>query len=308
MRYFITGATGFVGSHLTHKLLASGAQVAILVRNPEGARRIRDLLDRVTVIRGELSSIRACADALKSFRPDVVFHLGWSGANSYQHQQNIDQVYLNVDGSLKLVRLTAEAGCKKFIGMGSVIEYGRFDRELHEDLPVKPDNLYGASKFGVGLLSEFLCKSLGMTFAWFRLSWGYGPDDDAARMIPYVIQSLLQRKKPSLTPGKQLWDYLYIDDIVDALRLVANLQRVGGTFNLGCGEPRRIREIVEFVRDQIDPSLQIGFGDIPYREGQAMSLQVNNRRLRDATGWSPKVPLEVGLRKTVQWYAARRKA
>jgi nucleoside-diphosphate-sugar epimerase len=190
--------------------------------------------------------------------------------------------------------------------MGSVIEYGRFGAELHEDMPAKPDNLYGASKFTVGLLSEILCRSYGMAFAWMRLSWGYGPGDDPARMIPYLIQTLLQRQRPALTTGDQLWDYLYIDDLVEALCSVAETPGADGVFNLGRGESRRIREIVEMTRDLIDPSLGIGFGEVPYREGRAISLLLDNRRLREATGWCPKVPLEVGLRKTVEWYASKK--
>ena len=306
MRCFITGATGFIGSHLTRKLLNSGAQVAVLIRNPSQVRRIPDALDRVTVIQGELNLIRHCANELKNFRPEVVFHLGWSGANSYRHLKSENQVYLNVDGSLELVRLAAAAGCRKFIGLGSVIEYGCCNDELHEDRPAKPDNLYGVSKFTVGLLSEMLCRSYGMGFAWMRLTWGYGPDDDAARMIPYLIQTLLQGKRPALTLGEQLWDYIYIDDLIEAICSVAAKPGVDGLFNLGCGESRRIREIVEIVRNLIDPALEVGFGEIPYREGQAMSLQIDNSRLRKATGWYPKVPFEFGLRKTVEWHASQK--
>jgi len=302
MRCFVTGATGFVGSHLTRRLVDSGAQVAILVRDPVNPRRIADLKAHVTMIQGDLSSIRRCAEAVKEFEPDTVFHLGWSGANSYQHQNKAEQVFQNVDGSLELVRIAAQAGCRKLVGLGSVIEYGNLDRELREDVPAIPENLYGAAKYGVGLLSAGLCKSYGLGFAWLRLSWGYGPDDDAARMVPHVIQMLLERKRPALTPGEQLWDYLYIDDAVEAILAVANTSNADGVFNLGHGEPRKIRDVVEIIRDAIDPALPIGLGDIPYRENQPMLLKVNIDRLIAATGWRPKVTLEAGLKRAVESY------
>jgi UDP-glucose 4-epimerase len=305
MRALVTGATGFVGSHLVRRLLAGGCQVAVLVRNPGRMRRIGDVRGQLAIIPGELGSIARVSQRLASFAPDMVFHLGWSGANSHAFQRSPAQVYENVPGSLELVRAAAHAGCRKFIGLGSVLEYGDCGGTITESLDAKPANLYGAAKYSVGLLSEALCRPLGLDFAWLRVTWGYGPADDPARMIPGVITSLLHGDRPALTPGEQYWDYLYVDDLVEAIYRVATTERARGFLNVGSGEAVQVRAIAQLIRDEIDPRLPLGLGDIPYRDGQMMRLDVSIDRLKGAIDWAPRVSIEEGIRRTVQWHRQR---
>lgn len=298
---FITGGTGFVGSHVVRRLVQERCDVAVLLRSERNRWRLEDVWAQLTVVPGSLADILSVAPAITAFKPDVILHLGWAGANSYRFQNLPEQVFDNVPGSLELIRLAAECEARKFVGMGSVIEYGSTQFPVDEEQPARPHNLYGAAKYAVALMGERLAAVYGMQFAWFRLYWAYGPGDDAARMIPSVIMTLLRGEKPSVTKGEQYWDYLYIDDLVDAVYRVAVGDAVG-TFNLGSGEPHTVREVVECIRDQIDPSLPIGFGEVPYRPDQIMFLQADITRLRKATGWQPTTPLAEGIRRTVEWY------
>jgi nucleoside-diphosphate-sugar epimerase len=116
---------------------------------------------------------------------------------------------------------------------------------------------------------------------------------------------LLAGDRPALTLGEQRWDYLYVDDAVEALVGAALASDSTGVFNLGSGNAVAVRQIVEYVRDLIDPSLSLGFGELPYGAQQIMHLQADISRLHRATGWEPRVTLEQGLRTTVEWSRAQ---
>jgi nucleoside-diphosphate-sugar epimerase len=160
--------------------------------------------------------------------------------------------------------------------------------------------MYGAVKLCTYLVSRQLAQGAGLRFAWVRLFSAYGPKDSPDWMIQYVIHSLLRREKPSLTLGEQKWDYIHVEDVARAIYHIAKNQCAEGVFNLGSGQAIRLREIVETVRDIVDPSLPLGFGDMQYRSDQVMHLQANITKLRSA-GWEPRVSLTEGLRETVEW-------
>jgi nucleoside-diphosphate-sugar epimerase len=127
-------------------------------------------------------------------------------------------------------------------------------------------------------------------------------------MIPSVTTSLLAGKRPSLTPGEQVWDFLYVEDAVRALVALAESNSASGVFNLGSGAPLTIRNVVTQIRDAIDPALDLGFGDLPYPPGQVMHLEADISRLRAATRWTPEISLPEGIRRTVEWHKSHTQA
>jgi len=300
MRCLVTGATGLIGSHLVRLLLENDAEVAVLMRSTSDPWRIKDVLHSLHAITGDLSTIEEAEAAIRKFSPEVVFHLGWYGVGS-RYRNDPAQVTQNLYGSLKLLQLAHEAGCQRWVCLGSQAEYGPYDGVLTEDLPTRPVTLYGVVKLCVGLLSQKLCESYGMGFTWLRLLAVYGPMDDQEHLIPCVIVTLLRGQKPSLTAGEQRWDYLYVEDAARAIWQAATNPATQGIFNLGSGEAYTVRSIVERIRDMIDPGLPLGFGEVPYRPDQIMHLQADISRLQ-TTGWLPQVRIDEGLRRTVAWF------
>jgi nucleoside-diphosphate-sugar epimerase len=301
MHALVTGATGFIGSHLVRLLLQKGNEVSVLIRPNSDTWRIKDVLSAVEVIHGDLSAIEQAGDMIRAFVPEMVFHLGWYGVGN-RYRDDPAQVSQNLYGSLKLLELVAKAGCQRWLGLGSQAEYGRYDRVIAEGLPPQPTTLYGITKLSVCLLSQKLCEVYGIGFTWLRLFSLYGPTDTPQWMIPYTILTLLKKQKPALTLGEQRWDYLYVEDAVEAIWRAAITSSARGIFNLGSGEAHTIKSIVERTRDLIDTNLPLGFGEVPYRPDQIMHLQADISRLQQATGWAPQVSLDEGLRRTVTWF------
>lgn len=119
-------------------------------------------------------------------------------------------------------------------------------------------------------------------------------------MIRSVIQKLVAGERPALTIGEQVWDFLFIDDAIEALVLLGSRATAAGVFNLGSGDPHTVRGVACTIGDLIDPKLALRFGEITYRVNQIMHRQADIQRLTDATGWIPRTDVHDGLRKTVE--------
>lgn len=303
MSSLVTGATGHLGSSLTRRLVEHGNDVSIMVRKESDLWRIADVIDRVRIYHADLKDAAAMWDALAQSRPSTVFHLAWDGVTSDSRNDSA-QVMSNVSGGLKLFEAAQAHGCQCWIGIGSQAEYGSYSGTLHESLPARPLTAYGVSKLCIGLLTERLCRLAGMRFVWLRLLAIYGPRDDGRHLIPSIIDQLLRGEKPALTPGAQNWDYLYIDDAAEAIHLAAIKPGVNGVYNLGSGEVQSVRNIAERLRDMIDPSLPLGFGELAYQPDQVMHLHADIARIQMASGWSPHTTLNDGLQRTVAWHRA----
>ena len=305
MRILLTGATGFLGSYVLKHLLALGHhEVAIFVRPESNTWRIDHLVNRVRRISASLDKLSSVSGDFFAFRPDTIIHLAWSGVGN-RFRNDLAQMD-NVRAAVNWIELAREVGATTWISSGSQAEYGPVQGVIDEGKPTRPTTLYGIAKLSTCMFAEHLCADAGIRFGWLRVFSTYGPMDDPSWMIPYLILKLLNREKPSLTPGTQTWDYLHAEDAARAIVAVAACGSASGVFNLGSGRPRRIREIVESIRDQINPALPLGFGEVPFRPDQVMHLEADVSRLHDQTGWSPQIKFEQGIAETVAWFRENR--
>ncbi len=306
MRVLLTGASGFIGSHLTKVLLAKKCEVCVLVQPESDLRRISSVQHKIKTIFCDYQKIEEIEGEIKKYDPDICYHLGWWGASSIKFRNEARQIYENIEQGLKLVEAVGKTRCKKFIGLGSVLEYGDYPVPVNEFQICSPKCVYGAGKLAFSILAERLCDLKNMKLVWFRLFWSYGPDDHENRLIPYVITSLLRKEEARLTMCEQWWDYIYVDDVTDVLFRAGVEPHFGGTFNLGSGTSQRLKDTVEFLRAVIDSNVPVGYGKRPYEENQIMHLRADVGKLRDALKWSPRVSLEDGLKRTVEWNKSRR--
>jgi UDP-glucose 4-epimerase len=300
MRCLVTGASGHLGSYLTRLLLARGEDVTILVRHSSDLWRLDGVLDQVRLIHAGMENLAPAIDDLHAFAPEVVFHLAWAGVT--ENRNCPDYLIDNVTGSLQLFRIVKQSGCTSWIGLGSQAEYGPQSEPLSEQMTPRPDTSYGVAKLCLGQLLAALCCQSGVRFVWLRLLATYGPKDDPRHLIPTVIEKLLAGACPALTEGDQPWDYLYVEDAVEGIYRAAKTTAAAGVYNIASGYSETVRQIVERVRDMIDPRLPLGFGQIPHQSGALTALRGEITKFRQATGWNPETNLESGLRRTLEWH------
>lgn len=300
-RCLVTGATGFVGSRVVSMLLEQRCNVAILVRDGADCWRIQDQLSSLHRLSGNLTDIGSLRPRVLDFAPEVLIHAGWEGVTQRSRGEP-SQIKTNLYGSLELLSACLEAGCELAIGLGSQAEYGTTDQLLVETMAARPDTMYGVAKLCTGLLWQQMCTAAGVRPCWLRLTAAYGPKDDPGHLIPYVISSLLSGTEPALTAGGQKWDYLYVDDVAQAVLSVMNHPAARGIFNLSSETAVSVKELCGALRDRIDPGLRLGFGKMAVEAEARDFMGADSSRFRSVTGWKPQVSLDEGIEHTVEWH------
>lgn len=295
----ITGSSGVIGTALCKLLTENGKKVFAVTR--PGSRRGDHLkkMDGVHPIECDASNLLSLPD-LVGTHADAFFHFAWDktvGAG----RNDMDAQIKNIQYTIDAVRAASTLDCKVFIGAGSQAEYGRVDAPLKASTPCFPENGYGMAKHCAGQMSRVECKKLGIDHIWPRILSIYGPYDNITAMVMGTIDKLLKGEKPSLTVGEQIWDFLYADDAAEALYQLALRGKNGMVYPVGNGAARPLREYIEIIRDEINPSLPLGFGDIPYGEKQVMHLEADITALREDTGFEPHTDFRAGIRKTIDY-------
>ncbi len=295
----ITGGTGAIGVSLTTECIKQGYEVYTFVR--KGSKR-RDQIpksDHVHIVKCDLDEIKDFdADQLTSC--DYFFHMGWSGTFGVERNDTHRQLK-NIEYTIDAVELAARLGCKKFIGVGSQSEFGRFEGALNATVPTRPENPYGIAKLCAGQMAKIKCNQLNIEFNWMRFLSVYGPYDNQRTMIISTIKTLLKHERASFTPAHQMWDYLYADDAGRGLLLVAEKGVNGKTYCIGCGRAEELREYIYKIRNHIDPSAKLGFGDIAYSNNQVMYLCADITEFTKDTHFEPLVSFDDGIERTIEW-------
>lgn len=294
----ITGPTGAIGMALCRLLVKNNVKVYGVVR-PDSLRKeqLRQI-HGVEVVECDVSQIEKLPNLIPPV--NVFFHLAWGYTVGFG-RNDMDAQIRNIQYTIDAVRAAKNLDCKVFLGAGSQAEYGRVDKKLAPDTPCFPENGYGMAKLCVGQMSRTECAKLGIEHIWPRILSVYGPYDPDRTMIMSTIIRLLRGEKPSLTAGEQMWDFLYSDDAAEALYRLALYGRDGCIYPVGSGQAHPLREYIEIIRDAINPSLLLGFGEIPYGEKQVMHLEADISALKKDTGFEPQVDFETGIRKTIRF-------
>ena len=299
-KVILTGATGTIGMALINKCIEQGIEVITLV-NPNSRRLERIPSSRlVKVVKCGLNDFATADAALLETEPcfDAMFHLAWGGTFGDARNDKALQEQ-NAAYAIDAVRLAHRLGCGTFVGAGSQAEYGRVSGKLSADTPCDPENEYGRAKLKASQETRKLCGELGMRHIWPRILSIYGPYDGEKTMVMSLIKTLLEGRRPALTKGEQMWDYLYSEDAATALMLLAEKGAGGRIYPIGSGIARPLKEYIEIIRDEIDPQLPLGFGEVPYSPKQVMHLCADISELKEDTGFEPSVSFEEGARRTI---------
>ncbi len=301
MRVFLTGATGFIGSHVARLLVSEGYQVHALVRESSDLCRIEDIVPLVHLERGDLLSFGELNAHLEQIRPDLCIHLAWYAVPGkyLTARENLSLL----SASLHLASRLADLGCKRFVGIGTCFEYDTTFGYLSESSPTRPRSLYAASKLALQIVLEQFANVTGMDVAWVRLFYQYGPFEAERRLVPSVICSLWRNQVARTTKGEQIRDFLHVEDVAAAIWAVARSD-LSGPVNIGSGQPVAVRDIVTKIGNILNRPELIALGALPYSASDPMFICANNRRLTENTTWVPQYDLEQGLRHTIAWWQA----
>ncbi len=291
----VTGAKGFIGRHCLPLLTAKGYDVHAvnIVRSDDEAVpgihwHVADLLNQ---------------DAVKSLlakvQPTHLLHFSWHTEHG-KYWTSLEN-FRWVQASLELLQAFAQNGGTRVVMAGSCAEYEwKFDRYSEQETPRVPATVYGTAKHALQLMLDSFSRQTGMSSAWGRIFHLYGPYEDPRRLVSSVICSLLQGKEAKCSHGRQLRDFLYVEDVARAFVEILDSELTGAV-NIGSGKATSIHDIVEAIGSQIGRKELIQFGALPAPVNDPASLVADVRRL-ESIGWSPEWTMDDGLKETIRWW------
>jgi UDP-glucose 4-epimerase len=300
----VTGATGFLGSHLTSRLLEEGADVHALTSTVSAVypQRLLPVRERITLHEGSLAD-RSAMDALaEQVRPRLIFHLG-----AYTHVgkswQRVDEcVQVNVQGTVNLLQALARFGFDKFVYTGTSEIYGDVDVPFREDGPVNPISPYSVSKYAGERYCRMFHQGKGWPLVMVRPFNAYGPAQSPDRIIPEIIVRALKGQPLLMTQGKQTREFNFASDLAAGFLAAGLHGRPGRLYNLGCGEEVSMRDLAATVLKLMNDPVEAQFGALPDRPTEIWRMYADSSRARTELGWSPQVGLAEGLQRTISWY------
>lgn len=305
----VTGAGGFIGSHLIERLAREGAQVRAFVRynsrHDAGLLALLpgELLASVEVVAGDLRDYDAVRKAMEG--ADIVFHLGALIAIPYSYKHPREVVETNITGTLNVLMAARETGVGRVVHTSTSEVYGTAQTvPIAETHPLQGQSPYAASKIGADKLAESFRRSFGLPVATVRPFNTYGPRQSARAVIPTIITQVLTRDKVHLGALTPVRDFTYVNDTVEGfLRAAMADEAVGQEINLGTGICISMGNLVERIMQLVGRDLPVVTDEERLRpaDSEVMRLQASAVKARALLGWEPRVSLDEGLKRTIAW-------
>lgn len=305
----VTGAGGFIASHLVERLVSEGAQVRAFVRynsrGDVGLLRLlpMDVFSKVDVIAGDLRDIEAIRAAMKDV--DTVFHLGALIAIPYSYLHPREVVETNVMGTLNILMAARDLGTRRIVHTSTSEVYGTAQYvPIDEAHPLQGQSPYSASKIGADKLAESFYRSFNLPVVTIRPFNAYGPRQSARAVIPTIINQALTRDEVHLGSLDPSRDFTFVLDTVDGFIRGAQAEGViGEEINLGNNATITIGELCERIFGILGKSPKIVTENRRIRptKSEVLKLQASYQKAKSLIGWEPKVSLDEGLRQTIEW-------
>jgi dTDP-glucose 4,6-dehydratase len=307
----VTGAGGFIGSHLVERLAHEGARVRAFVRyNSRGDTGLLRLLppdtySKLEVIGGDLRDAEAVRLAVRGV--DTVFHLGALVSIPYSYLHPREVIETNIVGTLNVLVAARELGTRRIVHTSTSEVYGTACYvPIDEDHPLQGQSPYSASKIGADKVAESFHKAFELPVTTLRPFNTYGPRQSTRAVIPTIITQALTGEEVHLGNVEPARDFTFVSDTVEGfLRVAAAEGVVGKEINLGTGAMITIRDLVQKISGLIGRDLRIVEETDRHRpdRSEVMRLQASPKKAFDLLNWQPRVPLEEGLRITIDWIA-----
>jgi NAD dependent epimerase/dehydratase len=306
----VTGAGGFIASHLIENLVQSGKNVRAFVRynsrNDPGLLRLlpQDLFNKVEIIPGDLRDLSAVKQAMHGVA--TVYHLGALIAIPYSYIHPHEVVETNVIGTLNVLQSARETSIDRLVHTSTSEVYGTALRvPIDEGHPLQGQSPYSASKIGADKLAESFQLSYNLPVVTIRPFNTYGPRQSARAVIPTIITQALTREYVLLGNLDARRDMTFIQDTVAGFLKAANIPDIEGeTINLGSGTEITIRQIAEEIIRLVGRQVEIRTDPSRLRpeKSEVQRLLSDNRKALEVLHWHPEVDLETGLTRTIAWF------
>lgn len=307
MKILITGATGFIGQHVTSRLLDTNAEIAILTRSSGNIKNFD--VAKIKIIEGSLESLSECSEAIKSFNPTICIHLAWLGIPDYSYE--VSKKNLNL--SMALIDLLLDkTNCSKFIVSGSCFEYGKTLGRLAETTNEENISAIAWAKNSLKNYLSLRCNEKGLNWVWLRIFYAYGPGQRINSLIPSLFRAIRSGQAPAIQNPNNANDFIHISDVSEAFATACNKTVESGVYNIGSGYLSRVADIWSLVQQYsqsqdknicTNTSTEQTQKNNPTAVGGYANIEKPKMKLL----WEPKIPLEKGIQQFIGYLSEQEK-
>ncbi|WP_022668248.1 NAD-dependent 4,6-dehydratase LegB [Desulfospira joergensenii] len=308
-KVLVTGADGFIGSHLVEMLVRRGSGVRALSYynsfNHWGWLESLECLNDIEVVSGDIRDPHFCKEITKDI--DAIFHLAALIAIPYSYTSPDSYVDTNIKGTLNICKAAMEAGCERVVHTSTSEVYGTAQYvPIDENHPLKPQSPYSASKIGADQMAMSFYLSFGLPVTIARPFNTYGPRQSARAVIPTIITQIAAGKKQillgDLTPTR---DFNFVLDTCRGfIALIESKKTIGDVINIGSGTEISIGDTLGLIKKLMSSEVEFITDEQRLRPNQSevFRLCCDNGKINKLTGFLPKYSLETGLQHTIEWF------
>jgi len=297
-KILVIGGSGFIGGAIVKNAISLGWDVDSLgLSIPSEEKKVCD----VNYLAADITNLESLKILATKQYQYIVNAGGYINHSTFS--DGGDKVLdAHFGGVVNLVENIDRVGLIRFVNIGSSDEYGSMPAPQSESARESPISPYSAGKVAATQFLQMLYRTEKFPAVTLRLFLCYGPGQDKMRFLPHLVSRCLSNDEIEISPGEQLRDYCYIDDVVDAVFLsLTNKDASGRVFNIASGIPVSIKDVVERVVDIIGSGIP-KFGAVPYRDGESMELYADIQLAKKILDWKPKIGLLEGLKRTIKHY------
>jgi nucleoside-diphosphate-sugar epimerase len=306
-RFLVDGAGGFIGGSLVRRLLEGGGEVTVLLREETDLWRLRDVLPRLRVVRGDVADPEVAPRAVSLAAPEVVFHLAAHGGT--ESQRDYARILrTNLMGTWSMLEACAGSTCRLFIHAGSSSEYGFKKEPMRETDRLQPNSIYAVGKAAATHLCSFMAGTSSFAIVTCRLFSVYGPWEQPTRLVPTILRRCLENRPLEMVSRTTARDFVFVGDILDAFLRFEGLASLSGeVLNLGTGRQTTMEEFVAIALELTGSRSEVHWGAMPSRVWDSSQWVADCDKARRTLGWKASHSLRDGLARTLDWMKSREK-
>jgi len=307
LKLLITGGLGFIGSNLVDSLSKKKHKIKILTKTFSKKNNIKNSYDKVEIEKIDLTNFKRLGQIIEKFKPDIIIHLAGNTSHSKSFEEPLEDIDSNSKTTLFMLEKIRELGlsCKFVLGSTFIVIGKPTKLPVTESTPCNPTTIYGTNK----LASEHFCKIYhdvyGLDTVIFRITNSYGPREQVIstkNAVNFLIHEAFNRKEISIyNKGKFFRDFIYIDDVVSGINVILKKGKSGELYWISSGKKTWFYEFANILEKNTNCKVVYPKTPTYTKKVDVGNFIVNNAKLRKL-GWSPKISINVGIKKTLDYF------
>lgn len=294
----VSGANGFIGSALVRELLAHDYKVYALGRGNSCDNIPKDSRLDFTVC--DLSNMRKLPEKLPEGPFDILYHIAWEGSAGPARGDTALQLK-NAQWTVDTLYAAKELGCKRVVCAGSIMEHEAMAVAYTQGMLPEIGTIYGGGKLAAHVMSMPIASQWNIDLLWAEITNAYGPGEKSPRLVNTTIRKCLRGEAPEFTAGTQNYDFVYIDDVARAFRLIGENGKPFHEYTIGSSAARPLKDFLLEMQKAVAPDLPFKFGSMPFT---GVSLPLTEFDCSDTerdTGFRAEIGFAEGCRRTMEW-------